>query len=116
MIEQRLKNSIAAVCPINDIAIIDASKKQVRIDYKPEATVSQRIDAQAAVTAFDWIDDGQKQLEAKSKMEAIAKDPALTYLLSQIGVAVAGYKVPDASAIMADPVFINAVKARYGYE
>lgn len=49
-----LSKAIAAVCPIDGIAIISRADRSVRIDYAKTATPQQRADAQAALAAFDW--------------------------------------------------------------
>jgi hypothetical protein len=56
----RLTQTIAAVCPIVGVAILDTkSPPDVRIDYAPAATAQQQAAAQQALSAFDWSAAGQ---------------------------------------------------------
>jgi hypothetical protein len=49
-----LNNAVAAVCPIDGLAVGDpADKATWRIDFDPSATDQQRQAAQAALAAFD---------------------------------------------------------------
>ena len=56
---------VKIVAPIDGVEIGDhADKSTWRIDFKPEATVQQRADAQAVVAAFDVALEEQKLKDA----------------------------------------------------
>lgn len=101
-LNQRLHEAIAAVCPIDGVAIIDPETRQIRVDYRPEATPDQRKAAQVAIDSFDWSDVAQKAADVQSKVSTQAIDPTVQYLLAQIKKAVPDYKIPDAATIAAD--------------
>lgn len=52
---QRLHAMIAAVCPIEGVAIL--RNEQARIDYSEAATAEQRTAAETSLAAFDWSQD-----------------------------------------------------------
>jgi hypothetical protein len=67
---QRLSQTIAAVCPIHGVAITGPTS--ARIDYDPTATAPQKTAAQSALATFDWTEpahiawrDGQVKALAK---------------------------------------------------
>jgi len=60
-ITEVLHRKIEAVAPVIGVAIGDLSNKPTwRIDFKPEATAQQRLDAQAVVGAFDVVAEEKK--------------------------------------------------------
>ena len=60
-----LHAQILSVCPINGIGLGALNDKSTwRIDFKPEATVQQRADAQAVVAAFDVAAEEKKLTDA----------------------------------------------------
>lgn len=52
----RLTESVAAVSPIDGVS---GSQGSIRVDFKPEATASQKSAAQSVVTSFDWSQAAQ---------------------------------------------------------
>ena len=62
---------IKAVCPIQGVSVGTRDDKSTwRIDFKPEATVQQRADAQAVVAAFNVALEEQKLKDAdQSKVD-----------------------------------------------
>ena len=74
-----LSRQLSAVAPVDGVSIGDrADKSTWRIDFKPEATVQQRVDAQAVVAAFDVAAEEQKLLDAEQ-----AKKDKKALLLTQ---------------------------------
>ena len=52
---EHLDKAIKAVCPIVGVSIgKDGVPSTVRIDFAPEATAQQRVDAQGIVDGFNW--------------------------------------------------------------
>ena len=79
MITAILHAKVSAVAPINGIAIGDKETSLTwRIDFKPEATVDQRLAAQAVMDAFDVAAEEQKLQDAEQ-----AKKDKKASLLSQ---------------------------------
>lgn len=67
-----LDNKIKKDCPIDGVSIGRKSDKSTwRIDFKPEATVQQRLDAQAIVDSFDVVVE-QKKLDDKEAARVAA--------------------------------------------
>jgi hypothetical protein len=63
--EAVLHRKIATVCPINGIGFGDNLDKSTwRIDFKPEATIAQRIQAEAVLDAFDVVLEERKLKDA----------------------------------------------------
>lgn len=98
-LNSRLNDSIAAVCPIDGVALLDLGKHQVRVDYKADATAEQREAAQLVLEAFDWSDDAQKIFDAQIVANRWAADPLVQYILAQIKVAVPSYEIPTKESI-----------------
>ena len=74
-----LDEKLQAVAPIFGVAIGSLNTKQTwRIDFKPEATPSQRAAAQAVVDAFDVAAEEQKLKDAEQ-----AKQDKKASLLNQ---------------------------------
>lgn len=109
---QRLHDSLAVVCPIDGVAILNVVTRQVRVDYQASATAEQRTAAQAVVAGFDWSDDAQKSSDAKARAMTIADDPTVQYILGQINKAAAGYAVPTKESIASDLELRVAVTAK----
>jgi len=79
----KLYEAIAAVAPIDGVAIGDPTDKQTwRIDFKDEATAQEQTDGQAALDAFDLSAeqtklDNVEKFKQKAALQQ-AKDAATT--------------------------------------
>ena len=74
-----LDSKIRVVAPIDGVSLGSLLDKSTwRIDFKPEATVQQRIDAQAVVDTFDVVAEEKKLTDADQ-----AKKDKKTLLLTQ---------------------------------
>lgn len=108
-IAKRLHRFVAAVCPIDGIAILDSELHQARVDYQAVATAEQIAAAQEVVNGFDWSDDAQRRWDAQTRAGAFAKDPMVQYLLGQIKEAVPGYAIPEKDSIATSPALLDAI-------
>lgn len=61
-----LHAAIAAVCPIDGVAILNPVTHVVRIDFQPAATAPQRTAANNVVAAFDWTAGTQATRDAQA--------------------------------------------------
>lgn len=105
---QRLTDTIAALAPIDGIALISAEKHAVRIDFNDAATKEQMIVANDALSSFDWSDEAnekyvelQKVNTAQERVDMqIELVAAALYILEQIQIAVPDYKPPTEQAVV----------------
>ena len=80
LLPEVIHKQVAAVAPISGVSIGRLDDKSTwRIDFKPEATVQQRTDAQAVVGAFDVALEEQKLKDAdqakKDKKASLLTQP-----------------------------------------
>jgi hypothetical protein len=64
-----LDGEIKKVCPIHGVALLAAN--EVRIDYKDEATPTQKIAAQNIAAAFDWGAPTPEEADRKTLRDQI---------------------------------------------
>ena len=81
-ITQQLNKEISEVAPIHGISLKDTS---VRIDFKPEATAQERLDAQAVVDGFDFTKTRQRERSAiMVDLNSLSQDDLNTILKNMI--------------------------------
>lgn len=65
-----LHAAIAAVCPINGLALLDPVLHTLRIDFQVAATQPQRDAANAVAAAWDWSASAQLTRDAQAQKAA----------------------------------------------
>lgn len=77
----RLHEAVAAVCPIDGVAL--PKGKPVRVDHKPEASIAQRAAAQAVVAGFNWTDPPNQDVAAIDAFALLA-NPSQPQIVAQV--------------------------------
>jgi len=65
LLQEVATNKVSAVCPTHGISFENLLDKSTwRIDFRPEATAQQKLDAQAVISAFDVLAEEKKLKDA----------------------------------------------------
>lgn len=126
----RLHNAIAAVAPINGVAILDPVAHTARIDYKVSATGPQITAGNSALAAFDWSPTADTTFIAQQATASASSSIDRGFLQSgdkhdRLVVALALVLLDEVNVIRANinaatlaprtqAQLINAVKAKLG--
>lgn len=72
-LNQRLHSAIAAVCPIDGVAIVDAKTQTAELGFLKSATPQEISAAEAALAGFDWSDAATAEFLAAQAKDAASK-------------------------------------------